>query len=270
MRQAGLGLSESMIDSRSLDLQPHSKRIFVPSATQRSAIAVKRAIFWSSAVVLLAGVLTLGGSAWSQNKDAQAPANSNLPHKVGLIDMAHVFKHYKKFEFLREDLKDEVTAIETKAKEIQTQGLALQQQLRAMQEGSPDFAKIEQEIGKKQVEFESFRKSGQRELLKKEAAIYLAVYNETSEAVKKYADYFKYTLVIRFNRDELDSDNPQALLSGMNRQVVYHRGEDDITISVLDYLNKQYAKSAPAGNGSGTTPAPAPKQTNKPPKTDLK
>jgi len=233
---------------------------------------VKRAIFWSSAVALLAGVLTLGGNAWSQSKDAP-PANASLPHKVGLIDMAHVFKHYKKFESLRDDLKAEVQDIETQAKEIQQQGVALQSQMKAFQEGTKEFTKLEQDIGKKQVEFESFKRSSQRELLKKEAAIYLQVYNETSEAVKKYADYFHYTLVMRFNREELDSENPQALLNGMNRQVVYHRTEDDITISVLDYLNKQYDKSLKT-----TTPAgsPAPRTTtgtgakDKLPKSELK
>ena len=79
---------------------------------------MKRAITWASAVVLFAGVLTLTNNAWSQNtpKDAAAPAAaSNLPHKVGLIDMAHVFKNYKKFEALREDLKIEISESENKA-----------------------------------------------------------------------------------------------------------------------------------------------------------
>ena len=58
----------------------------------------------------------------------------------------------------------------------------------------------------------------------------------------------KYTLVIRFNREELDTENPQNLLQGMNRQVVYHKPEDDITVSVLDYLNRKFtdATSPPA------------------------
>ncbi|HEY4261494.1 MAG TPA: OmpH family outer membrane protein, partial [Schlesneria sp.] len=77
-------------------------------------------------------------------------------------------------------------------------------------------------------------------------------YNETSEAVKKYADFYKYTLVIRFNREDLDTENPQNLLQGMNRQVVYHRGEDDITVSVLDYLNRRYTPTTP----TATKPAP--------------
>lgn len=213
---------------------------------------MKRAISWASAVVLLAGVLTLSNPAWSQN-EKPAAAQSNTPHKVGLIDMAHVFKNYKKFEALRDDLKQEIGESENKAKEMQTELQQMQQNMKDVKEGSKEYAKAEQDIVKKAAEFEAFRRTASREFLKKESQIYLQVYNETSDAVKKYADFYKYTLVIRFNREDLDTENPQNLLQGMNRQVVYHRGEDDITVSVLDYLNRRYTPT-PA-NGGGGAPA---------------
>lgn len=224
---------------------------------------MKRAITWASAVVLFAGVLTLTNNAWSQNpsKDGAAPAAaaSNVPHKVGLIDMAHVFKNYKKFEALREDLKVEISESENKAKEMQQEIATLQNTLKSLVEGSKEYAKSEQEIVKKAAEFESFRRTASREFLKKESQIYLTVYNETSEAVKKYADFYKYTLVIRFNREELDTENPQTLLQGMNRQVVYHRNEDDITTSVLDYLNRKYTPAPAAAPRTANPKAAAPK-----------
>jgi hypothetical protein len=72
--------------------------------------------------------------------------------------------------------------------------------------------------------------------------------------VEKYAVHFKYTLIIRFNREDLDTENPAQLLQGMNRQVVYYRGDDDITTPVLESLNKRLSPdSSPA--------KPAPRQT---------
>jgi len=233
----------------------------IPSATQRSAFAVKRTIFGAFALALLAGVLTLSGNAWSQNKEAApaaAAASNNAPHKVGLIDMAHVFKNYKKFESLREELKEEISASEEKAKLMQAELGEMQKTMKGLAEGGPEFTKAEQVIVKKAAEFETFRRSASRDFLKKESQIYLQVYNETSDAVKRYADFYKYTLVIRFNREELDTENPQNLLQGMNRQVVYHKPEDDITVSVLDYLNRKYTPAASAA------PAPGPKVVKKP------
>lgn len=219
---------------------------------------MKRAISWASAVVLLAGVLTLTNPAWSQN-EKPAAAQSNTPHKVGLIDMAHVFKNYKKFEALREDLKQEIGESEEKAKAMQGELQQMQVNMKTLQEGSKEYAKAEQEIVKKAAEFEAFRRTASRDFLKKESQIYLQVYNETSEAVKKYADFYKYTLVIRFTREDLDTENPQNLLQGMNRQVVYHRGEDDITVSVLDYLNRRYT---PNGGGAAAPKTATPKAGN--------
>ncbi len=218
---------------------------------------MKRAIFWASAVVLVAGVLTLSNNAWSQNNEAPDKDKPSLPHKVGLIDMAHVFKNYKKFEVLREDLKLEIGESEEKAKAMQAALVELQNKMKGFMEGSKEYSKTEQEIVKLAAEFESFRRSASRDFLKKESQIYLMVYNETSDAVKKYADFYKYTLVIRFNREELETENPQTLLQGMNRQVVYHRGEDDITLSVLKYLNNKYQPATAA-------PATAPKTGNRP------
>ena len=220
---------------------------------------MKRTIIGASALALLAGVLTLSGIAWSQNKEAPAAVEKNAPHKVGLIDMAHVFKNYKKFEALREELKEEIGASEEKAKLMQGELAEMQKSMKGLNEGGPEYTKAEQIIVRKAAEFETFRRAASRDFLKKESQIYLQVYNETSAAVEKFAKYHKYTLIIRFNREELDTENPQNLLQGMNRQVVYHQAEDDITPPVLLFLNNRFAPAAT------TTPANPPRTTT--PKT---
>ena len=204
---------------------------------------MKKTIVSASVIALLAGVLALTGDAWSQQggRDAApAAAAPNIPHKVGLIDMAFVFKNYKKFESLREDLKLEIAASEEKAKMMQKDTAELQQQLKQFQEGSAEYTKVEKQLVNKAAEFENFRRQMSREFLKKESQIYLQVYNEVSKMVEKYAVHFNYTLIMRFNREDLDTENPQALLQGMNRQVVYYRSDDDITAPVLESLNKRF------------------------------
>lgn len=204
---------------------------------------MKKVIVSASAIALLAGVLALSGDAWSQS-GGQSPANggaaaANVPHKVGLIDMAYVFKNYKKFETLREELKAEIATNEDKAKAMQADVVALQKTLKEFNEGTEQYTKTEKIMVQKMADFEGFRRQMQREFLKRESTIYLQVYNEVSDMVERYATHFKYTLIIRFNRDELDADNPQTLMQGMNRQVVYYRADDDITKPVLDSLNKK-------------------------------
>ena len=206
---------------------------------------MKKVIVSVSVIALLAGVLALTGDAWSQQgkkeDSAAAAAATNIPHKVGLIDMAYVFKNYKKFESLREDLKVEISDSEEKAKEMQKGIVELQQKMKGLVEGAPEYSKYEQQAVKQAAEFENFRRQMSREFLKKESQIYLQVYNEVSKMVEKYATHFNYTLIIRFNREDLDTENPQQLLQGMNRQVVYYRPNEDITTPVLESLNKKFS-----------------------------
>jgi len=177
---------------------------------------------------------------------AEAQAESG-PHKIALIDMAQVFKQYKKFEALRENLKAEIAASETNIKGDVEALKALQKKLQMMTESSPGYAKTEAELASKAAELDARRKVMQRDFLRKESQIYKEVYMEVQNAVKMYAEYYKYTLVLRFNRKALSSeDDARGVINGMNRQVVYHNPSNDITDAVLEYLNKKYSKTAAA------------------------
>lgn len=204
---------------------------------------MKKLITSLSVVAVLASLLSLSGTVWSQTGDkkpGKPAAGDARPHRVGLIDMAHVFKHYKKFDAMREDLKEKIAESETKAKQMAEQIKAMQAELKDLKEGSPEFTAKEQKANKLTLDFESFRRATQRDILKEESGIYHTVYMEVADAVKKYSKYYGYTLVLRFNREDLNPEDPQGLIQGMNRQVVYHQQEDDMTESVLQHLNEKF------------------------------
>lgn len=206
---------------------------------------MKKLIQSASAVAILAGILALGGNVWSQS--GKAPKETK-PHKVGLIDMAHVFKKYEKFDDMREALKIKIGTSEETAKRMAEQIKGLQAQLKELKEGKPDYDSTEKQLANKTAEFEAFRRSTQRDILKDESKIYHQVYMEVADAVKRYSKYYGYTLVLRFNREDLNPDDPQGLIQGMNRQVVFHQPEDDMTDSVLDHLNQKFKEGNPAAD----------------------
>ena len=209
---------------------------------------MKKVILSASAVAVLVAGLTLAGSARGQNtKGAGAAEAEQIPHKVGLIDMAHVFKKYHKFDNLREDLKAEIAKSEEQVRRLAEEIKAIQGQLKELKEGSDDYKVVEQKFLKKTSDFETFRKSQQREFLRQESQIYKTVYVEASNLVQRYAKSYQYTLIIRFNREDPEaSENPQEVMQRMNKQVVYYREDDDITESIVEALNQRYAKKAGA------------------------
>ena len=180
--------------------------------------------------------------AQAQEKAAAAAAGT---HQVGLIDMAHVFKNYDKFKSMTEDMQGDAKKAQADAEAMVEQMKQVQTKMQSLQEGSEDYIKNETQILTLQTKLESFRKVQQREFLRKEAEIYKTVYMEVQEAVQKYAKYYKYTLIIRFNRQSVDAaENPQEIITSMNRQVVYYRDQDDLTDPILNFLNDEYKKAS--------------------------
>lgn len=209
-------------------------------------------------ILSLAAFAAIG--AYVVNAQGQAPASAtadktaNLPVKIGLVDMARVFKEYGKFTSLREELQAEMVAMQDEAKSIKAQVNKLAEQMKQLNADSPEYRAIEEKIAKQTSEFEARMRLKQRDLARREAEIFETVYMEASDVVKQYAEYYKFTIVMRFNSESIDSDNPQKLANGLNKLVIYHRPQDDITDPVIEYLNrKQDKKKTPSAT---TTPGP--------------
>lgn len=201
----------------------------------------------SAAILGLVGCVAFLGNSATVHAQAAAPAT--LPHKVGLIDMGHVFKNYKKFSDLHASLKKEIESSDQKAKELKGTMQGIQEKMAATTQGSADYIKYEKQLLSLKSDLDAYVQSVRRDLMRRESQIYRTVYMEVADAVKKYAFHYKYTLVMRFDREELkDQVEYNKVAKAMNRQVVYHRPDDDITLSVLNYLNSRYQPTAPAGN----------------------
>ena len=208
------------------------------------------------------------GLALAQERPAAAPAKAAAAatHQVGLIDMAHVFKNYDKFKSMTEDMQADAKAAQAEAEAMVEQMKQIQATMQNLTEGSTDYIANETKILTLQTKLESFRKVQQREFLRKEAEIYKTVYMEVQNAVQRYAKYYKYTLVLRFNRQSVDAaENPQEIITSMNRQVVHYREEDDLTDPILDFLNDEYSKSK---GGAPTSPTPGRQAKGPAPKTN--
>ncbi len=206
---------------------------------------------------VLLSALTIAICATTINVAAaqQQPTASSGPAKIGLIDMAKVFQDYKKFKDMRDSLKVEIERSDAKAKELAGKVTSIQTQMKDLKPGSPNYAKMEKALLNARGAFEAYRAGEQRELMRKESQIYKKIYVEVTQAVAAYAKHANYTLVIRFSpKGAEESETPQSIVDSMNRQVVYHRPNDDITQPVLNFLNRQYGRTSAAPRAGTAAP----------------
>jgi Skp family chaperone for outer membrane proteins len=217
---------------------------------------VKKLIVCSAAAVIAAGLFISTRDSLGQAGAAPKPAI----HQVGLIDMAHVFKNYEKFKTSTAALQDSIKLADEQAKKDIEKIKLIQEKMGQLTQGSPDYASLEQQLIGATTKLEAFKKTSQLNFLRAEADIYKTVYLEVQTAVQQYAGVYKYTLIMRFNRNPVDeAENPQQIIQSMNRQVVYYRNEDDLTDPILSYLNDKYTKS-----GGTAAPKPAPRAATAP------
>lgn len=202
---------------------------------------MKRISLWMTAFVAAAGLLVAVNTASAQD---QATA-----HQVGLIDMAHIFKNYEKFKAETEGLQAAAEQAEAKAQGMVEQMKALQGQMQGLTAGSADYNAKEAQLIELQTKLQAFQQVERRDIVRKQADVYKKIYVEVQQAVSMYAKHYDYTLIMRFNREDVSAaGDPQKIIQGMNRQVVWHRPQDDLTDPILQYLNDQYRRTASAGN----------------------
>ena len=175
----------------------------------------------------------------AEAQDQQAGGAALLPNKIGLIDVSYVFKNYKKFEVLKEDLKTKVGKSDGQGKLLVGRIRGLKSELARLAKGSPQYVEKEKQIVSETRKLEDIK----RGFLKEEAQIYRTVYLEIADAVKKHAELHGYTLILRFDRNGLEiSSEPRETLQKINRMIVYSRSQDDITDSIVKSLNDKYQR----------------------------
>jgi Skp family chaperone for outer membrane proteins len=218
---------------------------------------VRKLILTATGFLCLAGGTYFFGTSWAQEKKLAA---DDAPHRVGLIDIGFVFEHYEKVKYLNEEITVEMKDAQAKFTAKAKRGQDMQEQIKEFNEGSPDYTTLENKIIKLAAELETEKKMLNAEFQKKRAKMIHQVYLEVYDAVEKFCNHHKFTVIIRFSRADLSSTDPNRVNQLMNQIVVYHRKRDDLTDGVLKYLNDRL----PTANGD------AKPLTNKPPRKDKK
>lgn len=199
---------------------------------------MKKFHLWMTAFVAAAGLLVAVNTVSAQ--DQASPA-----HQVGLIDMAHIFKNYEKFKAETQALQAAAEQAEAKAQQMVNDMKTIQGQMQGLTPGSPDYNASEAKLIELQTKLQTFQQVERRDIVRKQADVYKKIYVEVQGAVAQYAKYYNYTLIMRFNREDLaETGDPQKIIQGMNRQVVWYRTQDDLTDPILQYLNDNYRKTA--------------------------
>ncbi len=201
---------------------------------------MKKYLGWA----ILALILSLGGYysatviAQGPGGPAYAPPMGAAGPKTVLIDVNYIFKNHERFKAMMGDMKNDIKQAEDTVNADKAKIVQLERNRDECQKGTIDYKNFDEEATRAKANL-AVKIQGQRnDFLQREAQIYNAVYQEILQATNYYCMQNGVDMVLRFNGDAVDSQNPQSVLSFINRPVVWYQRYTNITQNILDDLNR--------------------------------
>lgn len=179
---------------------------------------------------------------------------------VAILDLTYIFKNHARFQAMTEAMRAEVDAAEKQLSAERDAMQNLAKNLEQYKRGTPEFKQIEEELIKRQNDLQLKVNLQKKTFLEQEAKIYYTIYQEVNDHVRYFADTNGISLVLRFNGDPIDRNDPQEVLKELNKSVIYYNRAIDITPIILEKLS-QAAPSRPQqplvdGRGFPVQPQP--------------
>lgn len=187
-------------------------------------------------LALTVGLLSLAGVS---NLQAQT--------QVAVVDMGAVFNAHPEFKQRVDALKAEVERFDAVQKQEREKLVAEAQGLQGQDAASPAFRQSESNLANRSANLDVQKRLMAKEFAQKEAQIYYDVYRDVSAKVRAFSEQNQLSMVIHFNSKEMDNTDPTTIMGRMNSNVIYHRGNANITSTIIQLCGGRQE----SGNASG-------------------
>ncbi len=171
------------------------------------------------------------------------PAPTGGPY-VAVIDVAYIFKNHARLKQMMDNLKAEIQQADARMRAENEAIRQLMQQLEQERPGTPNYKQLEETIAKRRADLQVQTALQRKEFLTREAKLYYSVYQEIEQVVRYFATQNNIAVVLRFNGEAADPDDPDSILREINKPVVYFAQSLDLTPLVLEALNRSAAQTA--------------------------
>lgn len=210
---------------------------------------MKNSLIWATSVAILATVHFAAADV-----AAQRPSTPG----VAIVDLTYIFANHTRFKAMTEDMRRDVEEAERNLKAQKESLQKMAEQLDQYRRGTPDYKSLEEELAKRQADMSAQVNLQKKNFLEQEAKNYYTVYLEILDQIKYYADANGISLVLRFNGDPIDSQDPREVIKELNKSVVYYNRTIDITPVILDAVNQTSPRPAGRPPIGATGPATKP------------
>jgi Skp family chaperone for outer membrane proteins len=196
----------------------------------------------SSLLLLAPGLLVFACWALGRLSAREAPAPAFGYSRIALLDLAKIYKELPALKEQMEAIKSAVSDEEKSVKDQAALIAASEEKLKNTTEGTTEYDDLQKSIAKSKTELAENVNGRRAYFYQREAEIYAAVYRDVEQETAAYAREKQIALVLRFSGDEMKTDDPRSVMTFINRPVIWHDTQLDITPEILKRLKTKPKK----------------------------
>lgn len=183
--------------------------------------------------------LTVAVAALSSTASAQQGT------KVALLDISHIFQNNTRFKATMDAMKADIENFEKHVKDRRTKLQAKGEGLKQWTVGSDEYKRAEAALAKESADLQVEIGLKKKDIMEREARVYYDAYSEIVRHVAYIGQQRNIGLVLRYNSTQIDRNDRNSVLQGVNRSIVY-QNQLDITSLVLNSINGTATQAAPS------------------------
>ena len=166
----------------------------------------------------------------------QATAQNRSGTTIALLDIEEVFQEYRRYKAMLEDIRKDERALEAKVRSKAKELIAMQNELRDYRPGTANYSQLEGKIAKLKADTTVETEIKRKEFIIRRSKASHAAYMDITKTVARFAETNGIHLVMAYDNRTVDPNNPNQVLTEINRRVIYQRSLN-ITKYIIDQLN---------------------------------
>jgi len=159
---------------------------------------------------------------------------------IGAIDMDAVMKRYEKVQQAKQRFNADMKAERERLAKLIDQTEKLIAQIQRVAPGTSDFISLESQIAALKKQYETERETAQRKFARREARTTATLYEEIQETVAALAKAKRFNYVVKVSPVHQSDSEPNAVVTAVNRSIVYADPANDVTEEVIRDLNRRF------------------------------
>ena len=161
---------------------------------------------------------------------------ANAQTKVAIVDVGTIFKQHPLFSGQLKALKLQADGFKGQAMQAQQALASKAQALQDLKPDSDDFRSKQTELAKEAAALQVEQNGLMQKLMEREAMLHFETYQQVNALISQYCDERNIQLVLRYNNQEMDLEQPGTVMQRVNSSVVYHDPKNDITQAIIGQL----------------------------------